>query len=95
MGLLKLADKYTPERLETVCKRALGYTPDRGLKQEKPLRFGICNYIQEHHNIILLGATGNLACALGMAAARRFYAVKCIRLPDLSVENFQRQCNDP
>ena len=53
-------------------------------------RFSTCNYIQEHHNIILLGATGSgttyLACALGMAAARRFYAVKYIRLPDLLVE---------
>ncbi len=27
MGLLKLADKYTPERLENACKRALEYTP--------------------------------------------------------------------
>ena len=40
------------------------------LKQEELLRFGTCNYIQEHHNIILLGATGsgktNLACALGI-----------------------------
>lgn len=40
--------------------------------------------------IILLGATGSgktyLACALGMAAVRRFYAVKYIRLPDLLVE---------
>ena len=37
-----------------------------------------------------MGATGSgktyLACALGMAAARRFYAVKYIRLPDLLVE---------
>jgi DNA replication protein DnaC len=60
------------------------------LKQEELLRFGTCNYIQEHHNIILLGATGSgktyLACALGMAAARRFYALKYIRLPDLLVE---------
>lgn len=66
------------------------YLPDRGLKQEELLRFSTCNYIQEHHNIILLGATGSgktyLACALGMAAARRFYAVKYIRLPDLLVE---------
>ena len=42
------------------------------------------------HNIILLGATGSgktyLACALGMAAARRFYVVKYIWLPDLLVE---------
>ena len=27
MGLLKLADKYTPERLENAGKRALEYTP--------------------------------------------------------------------
>ena len=72
------------------CLENVEYLPDRGLKQEELLRFGTCSYIQEHHNIILLGATGSgktyLACALGMAAARRFYAVKCIRLPDLLVE---------
>ena len=72
------------------CLENVEYLPDRGLKQEKLLRFSTCNYIQEHHNIILLGATGSgktyLACALGMAAARRFYAVKYIRLPDLLVE---------
>ena len=32
MGLLKLADKYTPERLENACKKALGYTPRPSLK---------------------------------------------------------------
>ena len=72
------------------CLENVEYLPDRGLKQEELLRFGTCNYIQEHHNIILLGATGSgktyLACALGMAAARQFYAVKYIRLPDLLVE---------
>lgn len=61
------------------CLENVEYLPDRGLKQEELLRFGTCNYIQEHHNIILLGATSSgktyLACALGMAAARRFYAV--------------------
>ena len=61
------------------CLENVEYLPDRGLKQEELLRFGTCNYIQEHHNIILLGATGSgktyLACALGMAAARRFYAL--------------------
>ena len=72
------------------CLENVEYLPDRGLKQEELLRFSTCNYIQEHHNIILLGATCSgktyLACALGMAAARRFYAVKYIRLPDLLVE---------
>ena len=32
MGLLKLADKYSPERLEHACKRALEYTPRPSLK---------------------------------------------------------------
>ena len=72
------------------CLENVEYLPDRGLKQEELLRFGTCNYILEHHNIILLGATGSgktyLACTLGMAAARQFYAVKYIRLPDLLVE---------
>lgn len=32
MGLLKLADKYSPERLESACKRALEYMPRPSLK---------------------------------------------------------------
>ena len=47
-------------------------------------------YLQEAHNVIILGATGAgktyLACALGMAASRGFYSVRYIRLPDLLVE---------
>ena len=41
------------------CLENVEYLPDRGLKQEELMRFGTCNYIQEHHNIILLGATGS------------------------------------
>lgn len=72
------------------CLENMEYLPDRNLKQEELLRLGTCNYIQEHHNIILLGATGSgktyLACALGMAAARQFFTVKYVRLPDLLVD---------
>ena len=72
------------------CLENVEYLPDRKLKQEEMLRFGSCNYIHEHHNIILLGATGSgktyLACALGMAAARQFLPVKYVRLPDLLVD---------
>ena len=32
MALLKLADKYSPQRLEEACKRALSYTPRPSLK---------------------------------------------------------------
>ena len=32
MGILKLADKYSPERLENACRKALSYTPRPSLK---------------------------------------------------------------
>lgn len=32
MGILKLADKYTPNRLENACKKALTFTPRPSLK---------------------------------------------------------------
>lgn len=35
MGLLKLADNYSPQRLEAACKRALSYTPHPSLKSVK------------------------------------------------------------
>ena len=66
------------------------YLPDRKLDKSQILRLASCAYIQEAHNVILLGATGAgktyLACALGMAANRSFYNTKYIRLPDLLVE---------
>lgn len=47
-------------------------------------------YITEHRNLFITGATGSakiyLAVALGMAANRSFYSVRYIRLPDLLVE---------
>ena len=32
MALLKLTDKYSPQRLEEACNRALSYTPRLSLK---------------------------------------------------------------
>src|SRR5699024_1812487 len=66
------------------------YHPERRLNREQILRLASCTYLQEAHNVIILGATGAgktyLACALGMAASRSFYSVRYIRLPDLLVE---------
>lgn len=66
------------------------YLPDRKLDKSQILRLASCAYIQEAHNVVLLGATGAgktyIACALGMAANRNFYSAKYIRLPDLLVE---------
>ena len=37
MGLLKLADKYTPQRLEAACRKALTYTPLPSFKNVKAI----------------------------------------------------------
>lgn len=69
------------------CIEDIEYHPDRKLDKAQILRLSTGNYIEEHHNIILMGASGNgktyLACAFGIAACRQFYKVKYTRLPDL------------
>lgn len=66
------------------------YHADRQLDKALITRMGTCNYVQECHNIIILGATGSgktyLANAFGMAASRNFYTVRYVRLPDLLSE---------
>lgn len=69
------------------CIENIEYHDDRKLDKAKISRLAVCNYILEAHNIIILGATGSgktyLSNAFGMAAARNFYTVKYVRVPDL------------
>jgi DNA replication protein DnaC len=68
----------------------INYRADRKLDRAQIATLSTCNYIEQHHNIIIMGATGNgktyLSNALGMHANRIFYPVKYIRLPDLLAE---------
>lgn len=63
------------------------YHPDRHLDKKLILELATGNYIQNHHNIILMGASGNgksyIANAFGIHACRQFHKVKYIRLPEL------------
>lgn len=63
------------------------YHPDRHLDKQQILELASGNYISQHHNIILMGASGNgktwIANAFGVQACRQFYKVKYIRLPEL------------
>jgi DNA replication protein DnaC len=74
----------------SACVEDIEYHPDRKLDKNQIARLSTCNYIAEHHNVMLLGATGSgktyLACALGMAAVRNYLTVKYIRLPELLVD---------
>jgi DNA replication protein DnaC len=69
------------------CIEDIEYTADRKLDKTQITTLATCNYIQEKHNIIILGAAGAgksyLGCAFGVAACRNFLATKYVRLPEL------------
>ncbi|GHU80877.1 hypothetical protein AGMMS49992_34000 [Clostridia bacterium] len=66
------------------------YRADRQLNKVQIVSLGSCQFVREHHNLILIGATGcgktYLACAFGMAANRNFLSVRYVRMPDLLIE---------
>ena len=68
----------------------INYTSGRKLNKELISRLASCEYISEHRNLFITGATGcgktYMACAFGMEACKRFYTTKYIRLPDLFIE---------
>jgi DNA replication protein DnaC len=91
-------DRRRSNKLERLIKQAtlnepaaaiedIEYNPDRKLNKQLILELASGNYIQRHHNIILMGASGNgktwIANAFGVQACRQFYNVKYIRLPEL------------
>ena len=83
MRLIRGAGFSTPE----ACIEDIEYHPDRQLDKALITRLSTCNFVEERHNIIILGASGGgksyLANAFGVAAARKLYSVRYIRLPDL------------
>ena len=72
------------------CVENIEYVPERKLNKELITTLSTCNYIREHHNVILLGPTGSgktyIGCALGVSAVRNFMKVKYTRLPELLTE---------
>jgi len=69
------------------CVEDVEYHADRKLDRDQIARLSTCKYVEERHNVIILGPSGAgktyLSCALGLAACRRFHSVKYIRLPEL------------
>lgn len=68
----------------------INYTSGRKLNKSLLQRLATCEYITEHRNIFITGATGSgktyLACAFGMEACKQYYSVKYVRLPDLLLD---------
>ena len=68
----------------------INYTSGRKLNRALIERLATCEYITEHRNLFITGATGSgktyLACAFGMEACKQRYKTKYVRLPDLLLE---------
>lgn len=68
----------------------IDYVSGRKLNRNLIQRLATCEYITEHRNIFITGATGSgktyMACALGMEACKQRYKTQYVRLPDLLME---------
>ena len=68
----------------------INYTSGRKLNKELINRLATCEYITEHRNLFITGATGcgktYMACAFGMEACKQYFNTKYVRLPDLLID---------
>jgi DNA replication protein DnaC len=74
-------------RFAQACVEDLDLTTARGLDRRLVAELSACNWIREHHNLILTGPCGTgktwLACAFGQQAARSELTVLYHRIPRL------------
>ena len=68
----------------------IDYTSGRKLNKNLIKSLATCDYITEHRNLFITGATGcgktYMACAFGMEACKQFYNTKYVRLPNLLMD---------
>lgn len=68
----------------------INYTSGRKLNKDLINRLVTCEYISEHWNLFITGATGcgktYMACAFGMDACKQYYNTRYVRMPDLLMD---------
>ncbi len=77
-------------RMPQACVEDLDYHPRRHLERTLIRQLATGRWVEEHHNVLITGATGvgktYLACALGQQACRQGYRTIYRRLPRLFEE---------
>ena len=68
----------------------INYTSGRKLNRTLIDRLATCEYITEHRNLFITGATGSgktyMACAFGMEACKQRFRTRYVRLPELLMD---------
>ena len=77
-------------KFSSACTEDVDYRAGRGLDKRQIAALASCDWIRQHHNCLISGATGTgkswMACALGNAACRPGFSVYYTRLPRLFEE---------
>lgn len=75
---------------QTACLENIDFKASRGLDKSQLLSLASCQWIREHHNVLLVGATGTgktyIACALAHQACLEGFSAAYCRLPRLFQE---------
>jgi len=70
---------------QQACIENLDYNHSRDLNKGQFVSLAACDFIRQHHNVIITGPTGcgksYLACVIGHQACRQGLTVKYLRLP--------------
>lgn len=68
----------------------INYTSGRKLNRTLIDRLATCEYITEHRNLFITGATGSgktyMACAFGVEACKQRFRTRYVRLPELLMD---------
>lgn len=87
---LQLRLKQAKLKQQTACIEDIDFKAGRGLDKSQILSLAACQWVREHHNILLVGATGTgktyLACALAHKACLEGFSSAYLRLPRLFQE---------
>lgn len=85
------ARRFTAARLRlAACLEDIDYRHPRGLDKGVLRSLGTCQWLVQHHNVLISGPTGTgktfLACALATQAVRQGYTALYVRVPRLFQE---------